>query len=412
VNATHPSLRRSLRALPRAAWILFFGTFLNKFGAFVVPFLTIYLTRRGFTLAATGFALGAYGAGMLAASLLGGYLTDRIGRRNTIVLSMFSSAVAMLLLSQAQSAWALIALTGLAGLTGELYRPGSSALLADLVPEGQRVTAFSAYRWAFNAGWAFGPATAGLLAKHGFFWLFAGDALTSAAFGVVAWVALPHGVRAAREETGWSEALRSLRHDYKFQQVLGSSFAIAMVFFQMFSTFGLAVTSFGLSSSTYGLILSLNGILIVLCELPMTTITRRFPARRVMAVGYGLIGLGFALNGLAHSANGFRLCIAVFTLGEMIAMPVSSAYVADLCPPKMRGRYMGAFGLTWALGLTVAPSIGLRLFGVSPALLWMAGGASGAMAAFIILAPVRKGRSSTGTDQPEMRRNEAMETGR
>ena len=44
---TQPTLLAGLRALPRAAWILFFGTFLNKFGAFVVPFLTIYLTKQG-----------------------------------------------------------------------------------------------------------------------------------------------------------------------------------------------------------------------------------------------------------------------------------------------------------------------------------------------------------------------------
>src|ERR1700761_8026107 len=110
MNQPHPSLIRSLRELPRAAWILFIGTFLNKFGAFVMPFLTIYLTQRGFSLTATGCAVGAYGAGYWMASLLGGYLADSIGRRNTIVISMFSSAAAMLLLSQATTAAAMIGL--------------------------------------------------------------------------------------------------------------------------------------------------------------------------------------------------------------------------------------------------------------------------------------------------------------
>ena len=45
-----PTLLASLRALPRPVWILFFGTFLNKFGTFVVPFLTLYLTREGYSL--------------------------------------------------------------------------------------------------------------------------------------------------------------------------------------------------------------------------------------------------------------------------------------------------------------------------------------------------------------------------
>ncbi|HEX3730761.1 MAG TPA: MFS transporter, partial [Opitutaceae bacterium] len=77
----HPSLRSSLRAFPPAVWVLFFGTFLNKFGFFVVPFLTLYLTQRGYSLVQAGVALSCYGAGNLAASLIGGYLADRIGRR-------------------------------------------------------------------------------------------------------------------------------------------------------------------------------------------------------------------------------------------------------------------------------------------------------------------------------------------
>src|ERR1051325_2145181 len=108
MNTAQPSLLSSLRALPRPAWILFFGTFLNKFGGFVVPFLTLYLTSRGHSVAQAGFAVGAYGVGHLAASLIGGHLTDKIGRRKTIVLSMFAGAATMLLLSQAQTIWAII----------------------------------------------------------------------------------------------------------------------------------------------------------------------------------------------------------------------------------------------------------------------------------------------------------------
>src|SRR5438445_9784627 len=196
MNNTQLSLKDNLRALPRGAWILFFGTFLNKFGTFVLPFLAIYLTGLGYTMAQASLAIGSYGIGTLAASLLGGYLADRLGRRKTIVLSMFSVALAMLCLSQARSLAMISLFSALAGLTGELYRPASSALLADLVPAGRRVTAFAAYRMALNAGFAFGPATAGFLAKKSFVWLFVGNAITCVLYGVLAWLALPAGLRA------------------------------------------------------------------------------------------------------------------------------------------------------------------------------------------------------------------------
>ena len=390
MNAAHPTLSQSLRALPRPAWILFFGTFLNKFGTFVMPFLALYLTQRGFSPAAAGVAIGGYGVGHFLASILGGLLADTIGRRKTIVLSMFSSAGAMLLLSQARSFPTVVALTVLAGLTSELYRPASSALLADLVPAGQRVTAFATYRMAFNAGWAFGPATAGFLATRGYFWLFLGDAITSVLYGIVALVALPRGVRSTTRESGWGAALKSLRRDRPFLQVLLASFGVGVVFFQMGSTFGLYVTSLGFAAAVYGAILSLNGVLVVLCELPLTTVTRRFPPRRVMAVGYALVGLGFALNSAARTVPALVCCIVIFTFGEMVAMPVSSAYLADLSPPNMRGRYMGAFGMTWALAMSFGPAFGMRLISFGPLALWLTIGGFALLSAGVILLPVKR----------------------
>jgi MFS family permease len=388
MNLTQPNLWSSLRALPRPVWILFFGTFLNKFGAFVVPFLTLYLTGQGYSLAAAGLAIGAYGVGHLVASLLGGHLADTIGRRNTIVLSMFSAAGTMMLLSQARGLPMIIALAALAGLAGELYRPASSALLADLVPPGQRITAFSTYRLAFNAGWAFGPATAGILAEYGFFWLFVGDAATSVLYGVIAIFALPQGLRSHQSDGGWKEAVVVLRQDKRFHQVLLAAFLVGVIFFQTASTFGVHVTQCGFSAATYGLIISLNGVLIVLCELPLTMITRRFPAGRVMAVGYAIVGIGFALNGFANTIPALVVCMVIFTLGEMIAMPISSAYVADLAPVHMRGRYMGAQAVTWAMALIMGPAMGMRLFAIAPDIYWSSCAALGVAAGVVVFRTV------------------------
>src|SRR5438477_845134 len=220
MNENQASLRESLRALPRGVWILFFGTFLNKFGTFVLPFLTIYLTRMGYSAAQASLAIAGYGIGTLCACVLGGYLADRLGRRKTIVLSMFSAAVAMLCLSQARSLSMIVCFSALAGLTGELYRPASSALLADLVPAGERVTAFAAYRMALNAGFAFGPATAGFLAQKSFLWLFVGDAASSALFGLVAWFALPAGLRGTRASNSLKATLRVVYEDKRFLRVI------------------------------------------------------------------------------------------------------------------------------------------------------------------------------------------------
>ncbi|MCI0748570.1 MAG: MFS transporter [Verrucomicrobia subdivision 3 bacterium] len=378
------SLLQSLKALPRPVWILCLGTFLNKFGAFVIPFLALYLTRQGFSVKQAGLALMSYGAGHVVATAMGGHLADTIGRRNTIVLSMFSAAICMLLLSQARSYTAILVLTASTGLACELYRPACNALLADLVAPAQRITAYSAYRLALNAGFAFGPATAGLLVEHSFFWLFVGDAFSSFLFGAVALALLPHGLRSRKEESGWTPALISVRGNLPFLQLLIASLLIGPVVYQMASTFGLHVTNCKLPAWVYGVLISGNGILVVLFELPLTRITSRLPPRRVLAAGYVLLGAGFAMNTFATTVPLLAIVIVVITFGEMLAMPVSIAYSANLAPAAMRGRYMGVYGSSWSISVLVGPMLGMTLFSYQPALLWAVCGALGLLAAAAI----------------------------
>jgi MFS family permease len=365
-------LRSELRALPREAWILFFGTFLNRFGSFVHPFLVLYLGSKGYGAAAGGFALGAYGVGHGISSLAGGWLADRIGRRNSIVISMVSSAIVMLALSQAETYWTIVGLATLAGVAAELYRPAASALLADLTPAGNRVIAFATYRLAINAGFAFGPATAGLLAKYSFTWLFVGDAITSLLYAVVALVALPQGLKSAEGEAGWMPAIRHAVADRRFLGFLAASMIASIAFFQFESTFALHVIDAGFSAATYGLLVSLNGFMIIFLELPIASLTRTTSRpRAVMALGYALVGIGFAVNIFAFSIPLMVLSVVIWTLGEMTNAPLGGAYVSDLAPPDLRGRYMGLWALTWSVGLTLGPALGTWIYASSPTAVWV-----------------------------------------
>src|SRR5215203_2785575 len=110
------TLIQNLRELPKPVWILFGGTFINRFGTFVMPFLAIYMKREGFTPTQAGLAVSCYGAGHILASIIGGHLADRIGRRHTIALSMFSAAAAMLALSQARTLQQILICAFLVGL--------------------------------------------------------------------------------------------------------------------------------------------------------------------------------------------------------------------------------------------------------------------------------------------------------
>jgi MFS family permease len=386
---TEATLRANVRALPRAAWFLYAGTLLNRFGSFVLVFLALYLAKRGFAPADIGLAVGAYGAGSLGAALLGGSLADSLGRRRTIAVSMFGSAAVMLGLSQATALALILPLTALAGLAAELYRPASQALLADIVPEGQRMAAFGVYRFAINLGFAFGPATAGLLADRSFFLVFLGDALTSAAYGAIALLFLPEGTHVRVEDEQRGAGLRTILRDAPFLVFLFATFAIAFVYQQSSIGLPLHVHHVGLSNGTYGALLSVNGALIVLLELPLIAFTQHRPPVQTIALGQLLVGLGFGLVGIAHSVPALTATIVVWTLGEMIGAPPAGAYVASLAPAHMRGRYNGAWSLMWALGLVVGPTVGGVLFQHGESLLWIACLGLGVGSALLLLVGPR-----------------------
>jgi MFS family permease len=130
-------------------------------------------------------------------------------------------------------------------------------------------------------------------------------------------------------------------------------------------------------------------VLVVLCELPLTVITKRHPPRRMMALGFLLIGLGFASNVLVRTLPLLALTTILFTLGEMISMPVAAAYVADLAPAHQRGLYLGTYGLTWSLAFVCGPSLGLLVFSASPVTLWLSCGVLGLVAAGTVLVDPR-----------------------
>lgn len=365
------SLWEDLRALPRPAWVLFGGTFINRFGSFVLAFLVFYLTSRGYSAAEAGLALSAYGVGSMAAALAGGHLADTIGRRNSIALSMFSSAATMLALSQVTGIRAIASLTALAGFTAELYRPASSALIADLTPTGRRITGFAMYRLAVNAGVAAGPAVAGFLAQRSFLWLFVGDALTSAIYGCAAYFALPADHGRGRSPTVTRTAVARMASDRRLVMVLVATLALAFVVHQAYATFPLHLARSGFTPVVYGSLMSLNGLLIIAIELWVTTITRRLPALIALAIGLVLTGVGFGAIGLASGVATLALTVVIWTFGEMVYSPVGSAYIADIAPVELRGRYQAALAFTYSLGLMLAPVGGTLLYSTSPSALWV-----------------------------------------
>jgi len=355
---------RLLARLPAPVRLLVTGTLINKVGTFIVPFLTIVLLRE-FRLSETEAAelLFAYGAGSLVSILTGGVLTDRLGRRRTLMISLFGSGVLAVAMGFAPSARVFVPLLVLLGFVADLYRPAASAIISDLLPSDQRATGFAALRMAVNLGFALGMAMGGLLADWNWRWLFFGDGLTTLLYGIVVYAYIPE-TRPEEAEAGAGRraASDSPLKDGVYLQMVSVAFVFSLIFFSHISVMPLTVTvSAGYPALVYGLLVGMNGLLIALFEVSMVERLKRFRRLRVAALGYALVAAGFAAVGLVMHWAFLMLAVLVWTTGEILASPQQMAFIADWAPPAARGRYLSVYQATWSVAFAINPILFLPL---------------------------------------------------
>ena len=365
-TVTGPSrLEQLTEGIPRPFWALLVGTFITKAGSFVMPLLFVYLTQgRKLPLPLAGAITALYGAGSLVGSFIGGISADRFGRRFTMLTSLIVGAAFLVVLGVSVELWQLAAATFLMGATADAYRPASQALVADIVPPKHQMKAFGLQYWAINLGFTFASVIGGYMAKRNFGALFIGDALTTLALAFIVWRAVPesrpepthhpeHPPPAGNAFTPFT--------DPKYGPFLILNFLVALMFFQHLSSLPDDMMAKGLTTEEFGWSIATNGLLIVLFQPLATRLASGSSKARVLALAAALSGLGFGLTTFATTLPTYALTVAIWTWGEILFAPVNASIVATLSPKHLRGRYQGAFTITWSMAAMASPLLGSSL---------------------------------------------------
>jgi MFS family permease len=406
-RGTLSELARCYTQLPATVHVLCLGSLLNRAGSFVMIFLSIYVADQldlGKQFATR--CVGMVGLGSVISSLMGGQLADQFGRRRTMLTALFGGAVVLVAMSQLSTAAAFLISALLFAVVMEMYRPACAAMIGDVSTVEQRPYAFGLMYIAINLGFAMAPPIGGFLAEVDVRWLFWGDAITTAGFGLIvlffvsetrprrlpgnhaAAESLPSPVMGLEDVPGtafevpedavstspgrfhiahevdddadvpvWT-AVRHIASDTTFLLYCFSNLLTCIVFMQSFSTLPLHLTDRGYSEFDYGAMISVNGIMIVVLQLPMTHLLNRFNRVAMILVGECFIAIGFGLTAFANSTVMFVTTIILWTCGEIIQAPFKQSIVADLAPANLRARYMGVFTMSYSLALMIGAPLG------------------------------------------------------
>jgi len=296
-------------------------------------------------------------------------MSDRLGRRVTMLVSMFGGALAMAGLGLARDLTEITVMVGIVGFLGELYRPAVLAFVADVIPPSHRVHAFGLLYWAINLGFAFAAAIGGIVADLDFRVLFAADAITMAIYGVIVALAVPE----TRPTVAVHHEVVAVRpwRDREFVIFVGINLLFVLLPMQLGSVLPAHMAWQGFSSTTYGLVMAVNGLMIIVVQPLLITWSSERDAQRIMIAASLLYGLGLVAHGLAPIAIAHVAAVVIWSIGEILESPTRSAVVAAMAPASARGRYQGMFVMTWGVGQMIGPTIGTKVWhDAGPFALW------------------------------------------
>ncbi len=359
---------KSYSGLPRGIYILFFVRIINSMGSFVFPLLTLFLTDK--------LGLGAKEAGMFVSlsalsyipgGLLGGKLSDIIGRKKVMII--FQGLAALLFLPCAFLGnsmiipWLLI----LAGISISAVQPANSAMVADLTDSSNRKAAFSLLYLGINIGFSVGPILAGFLYKNYFSLTFIGNAVAILLTLLLVIFFVDETKPSNFENEDVSEEEKA---------EVGSVFSIllkkpAVLAFALCSS----VYSFAYSQGNFSTPLQLkeifgdrapelmgglyftNGIIVVTMTTLIVYLTKKNKPLFNIALAGAFFAMGFGMNFFIKAYPLYIFATIVWTIGEILNATNAGVYIADHAPSSHRGRFNSVLNIITGAGSAIGPVI-------------------------------------------------------
>lgn len=333
----------------------------------VLPILPLYAERFDASPAVIGLLVASFSLAQFVFSPIWGRVSDRVGRKPVLVLSLAGTAVGSLLTGIAGSLWLLFAARILDGISGASVSVAQAAV-TDLAPPDQRPRLLGLLGAAFGLGFVAGPAIGALAALGGPHVPFFVAAALAAVNAVVAAVRLPETHPSsesgrAKRPYGSSTAPRA-GGEASIRRELADYLLVAFVSLVAFSAFETTFALFGerrlgLQLAGTGVVFTAIGVLIAVANgLLVAPAVRRLGEPSTLRLGLALNAAGLAILPFVHSWTTLAPALVLLTTGQGLVTPTLSATVAGRVDAERRGAALGAQQSAGGLARVIGPVAG------------------------------------------------------
>ncbi len=381
--------KNAYTGLSRSTWLLSVVMLINRSGTMVVPFLTLYLIRMGYSVSMAGIVFAFFGFGAFSGAYVGGRLTDKIGFYPVQIITLLGGGIMFFVLSEMKTYWLICLFTYLLAFINEAFRPANSTAVAFYSKPENRTRSYALNRLAINIGWALGSSIGGVLADINYTLLFYVDGITNIAAAVLIWLFLkPVNYKEENEKHKEPVKLMSAYKDKTYLFFILLTIFFASCFFQLFTNLSpFFYKELHFSETLIGFLLAINGVIIAIVEMVLIyKLEGKASNLQYISIGILLIGISFFMLNIPDIGPMLALgIITLLTFGEIFSMPFMNSFWISRTQPANRGQYAALYTMAWSAAQTLGPLGGSLLAGhFGFKWLWFSAGAVCLMVAFFI----------------------------
>ena len=330
------------------SFIIFMTTFIDMIGfGMIIPLLPFHPETVEAGALALGILIGSFSLMQFIFSPLLGRLSDKVGRRPIILLSILSSAISFIIFALANSFLLLLISRIAAGMATEVAV--AQAYIADITTEKERTTGMGKVGVAHGAGFIIGPALGGFLSIYGFSATgFAAAALTGVNF-LFAFFFLPEsnkhtnsGVKPVSSDGYWRRLGKALT-----KPLIGAVLVILFVITFAFSAvpvimplLGIAFFGFGELEMSY-FFMYIGVVQIFLQGVLIGRLTGRFGEENILLFGSILMMSGLFIIPLFSNIAVFLASLTMMSSGIGTLNTVLPSFISKRAPADEQGGMLG-----------------------------------------------------------------------